>query len=305
MEGVSNYLESSTIHGLSYFSTTRKYARLFWITVVITGFVGASLLIKESFDSWSESPVKTTIETLPISEIKLPNVTICPPKNTFTDLNYDLMMTENMTLTEEMRDEMFEYALEVINADTKNIAAGLHDEDRFYNWYYGYTEISLQYINEYLGGLNHDIFTAAISGVVSTQFYGQQFISKRVEKKIHQRVFVFPPKSVRNNANVTLHFSVEKVSMTTTGLVGGGGDRVYIEGIGNLDADQTIAYTNFTPPGNYSSSITYFRDVSSEEVEQQSLEVMPGFRLRWWYTGVEVTPERQYKDEEMTKLFVR
>ena len=98
MEGVRTFLESSTIHGLTYISTSRRYAKLFWILVSITGFVGASLLIKESFDSWSESPVKTTIETLPIAEIKLPKVTVCPPKNTFTDLNYDLMMTENMTL---------------------------------------------------------------------------------------------------------------------------------------------------------------------------------------------------------------
>ena len=117
MEGVSTFLESSTIHGLSYISTTRRLARLFWILVVITGILGASWLIKESFESWSDSPVKTTIETLPIAKIKFPKLTVCPPKNTFTDLNYDLMMTENITLTEEMRDGMFRYAVDVINED--------------------------------------------------------------------------------------------------------------------------------------------------------------------------------------------
>ena len=132
MEGVRTFLESSTVHGLSYISTTRRFVRLFWILVVITGFVGASLLIKESFDSWSESPVKTTIETLPISEITLPKVTVCPPKNTFTDLNYDLMMTENMTVTEEMRDEMFKYAINAIIPDS---ISNFHEQeqDRFYN----------------------------------------------------------------------------------------------------------------------------------------------------------------------------
>ena len=115
MEGVSTFFESSTIHGLSYIATTRKYVRMFWILVVIVGFVGASLIIKESFASWSESPVKTTIETLPISDIKFPKITVCPPKNTYTDLNYDLMVTENLTLSDEMRDDMFKYALEVIN----------------------------------------------------------------------------------------------------------------------------------------------------------------------------------------------
>ena len=111
------FLESSTIHGLAYISTTRKWVKLFWIVVVVSGFVGAGYIIKESFDSWAESPVKTTIETLPMDELKFPKVTVCPPKNTFTDLNYDLIMTENITLTEEMRDEMFRYAVDVINED--------------------------------------------------------------------------------------------------------------------------------------------------------------------------------------------
>ena len=116
MEGVRTFLESSTVHGLSYISTTQRYARIFWIFVVMAGFVGASLLIKASFDSWSESPVKTTVETLPINRLKLPKITVCPPRNTFTDLNY-VMLTENRTLTEGMRHEMFRYALELINED--------------------------------------------------------------------------------------------------------------------------------------------------------------------------------------------
>ena len=76
MEGVRTFLESSTIHGLSHISTTRKYVRLFWSFVVITGFLGASLLIKESFDSWSEIPVMTNIETVPITDIEFPKVTV-------------------------------------------------------------------------------------------------------------------------------------------------------------------------------------------------------------------------------------
>ena len=72
MEGVRTFLESSTIHGLTYISTTKKYARILLILIVVAGFIGASLIIKESFVSWSESPVKTTIDTVPISDIKFP-----------------------------------------------------------------------------------------------------------------------------------------------------------------------------------------------------------------------------------------
>ena len=51
----------------------------------------------------------------------------------------------------------------------------------------------------------------------------------------------------------------------------------------------------------------FFRDVTSEDIELLQLDVMPGFRLSWWYTGAEVTPapDHKYKDEEITKHLVR
>ena len=115
MEGIRTFLESSTIHGLSYISTTRRYARLLWMCIVIMGFSGAGYMIQEAFQNWAANPETTNIKTLPLSEITLPKMTVCPPKNTFTDLNYDLMITENLTLTPQMKDDMFKYALEVIN----------------------------------------------------------------------------------------------------------------------------------------------------------------------------------------------
>ena len=292
MEGVRTFLESSTIHGLTYISTTRKYARLFWILTVISGFFGAGYLIKESFDGWEESPVKTTIETLPISEIKFPKVTVCPPKNTFTDLNYDLMMTENMTLTDEMRDEMFRYAVEVINEDgiSGNYWTKLHEEDRFYNWYHRYTEMKSPYYNHNYG-LNFDIFTSATSGIVTTQHYGEKYRSELVERAIYNGVRVKPPESVSDNENVTLHFKLEKVSMI--GLTGGSEDTFYMSGLSYLDADLTTAYTNFTPP-RFIEDMSLWRDVSPEDVEKQRLDLMPGFKFSWWYSGAEVTPDDIY-----------
>merc|ERR1712024_378101 len=77
-------------------------------------------MISQSFDNWSESPVKTTIETVPITEISLPKVTVCPPKNTFTNLNYDLMMLENMTLENDTRDELTQFAVGLIQEKVYN-----------------------------------------------------------------------------------------------------------------------------------------------------------------------------------------
>ena len=64
MEVVRTYLEASTIHGLAYISTNRKVIRLLWTIVVTAGFIGAGILIYQSFEDWNEDPVKTTIETV-------------------------------------------------------------------------------------------------------------------------------------------------------------------------------------------------------------------------------------------------
>ena len=223
------------------------------------------------------------------------------------------MMTENMTVTEEMRDEMFKYAVEVINEDSysQNNWTNLHEEDSFYNWYNGYTKIKSPYYDYNDNALNINIETAATSGVVNTKHYGDQFRPELVERKLYYRVDVFPPESVRSNENVTLHFKLEKLSMTE--LASSSFDRVSIGptfGITVLDADETITYKNFTPPCTGISSlscqwISLSRDVNSEDVETQKLEIMPGFIFRWWYSGRWVTPDNKYKEKEMTKQFVR
>ena len=293
MEGVTTFLESSTIHGLTYISTTRKYVKLFWILIVITGFFGAGYLINESFDSWSESPVKTNIETLPIEKIKFPKVTVCPPKNTFTDLNYDLLMTENMTLTKEMRDEMFKYAVEVIDEDSfsGNNWTKLYEKERFFNWYRGYTRINdpgAPLNGEH--GLQIEIMTFAMSGIVSTQYYGEKFRPELVERKLRYMVDVYPPDSVVDDENVTLHIKLEKVSMKE--LTKESSDYMQMDLWRHED---DIYYENFTSPGEGLyfmdfKHIELYRDVSFEEVETQDLDLMPGFKFSWWYTGTDFTP---------------
>ena len=100
MQEFKNYLESSTFHGSVYISRTKKFIRsLLWILVIFFSFTAATLLILKSFQSWADSPVSTTIETMQLTKLTFPKVTVCPPKNTYTDLNYDLidlMMLENM-----------------------------------------------------------------------------------------------------------------------------------------------------------------------------------------------------------------
>ena len=89
-----------------------------------------------------------------------------------------------------------------------------------------------------------------------------------------------------------------------TGIHKDSKDEVFFGNIGSLDADQTTAYSNFTPPRS-GGSIILERHVSLKDLELVKSDLMPGFKFSWWYTGPEVTTESKYKDKRITKQFIR
>ena len=147
MNLLKEYLETSTIHGLSYIASTKNFVKLFWILTVLSGFSLAGFLIYQSFQEWEENPITTTVETLPISKITFPKVSVCPPVKTLTNLNYDLLNDGNMTLDNETRMELFKTALETLDMlnyeDVLQNMSIVSEKNRFYNWYNGYSTISL------------------------------------------------------------------------------------------------------------------------------------------------------------------
>ena len=173
------FLETSTIHGLSWISSTKKYARLFWTMVIIGGFTGAFILIQEAFQVWEKSPISTTVETLPISHLTFPNVTVCPPKNSYLNLNYDMMKSENISLDKKTRDDLYKYALDVIQNEffeelMRNLSK-IEEQKRYYNWYYGFSEISYPFFDVSTNQLKYQLKTIALTGNVSTKDFGEFF----------------------------------------------------------------------------------------------------------------------------------
>ena len=148
MEDFKNYLESSTLHGLVYISTTRRLIKLFWILVVIAGFLGAGIMIQQSFQSWQDSPVKTTIETRPISEMTFPKISVCPPRDTYTNLNYDLMNINNTTPFDEnvSFDLIDNFIHHFQQLDYKKYLLerenSFQEENKYRNWYMGMSSIT-------------------------------------------------------------------------------------------------------------------------------------------------------------------
>ena len=305
MEGIKTFLESSTIHGLSYISTTRKTTRCLWMLVVMTGFTGAGLLIYESFNAWKQSPIMTSIETLPISEVTLPKVTVCPPKNTYTDLNYDIMMSSNMSMNDIEKKEMMKLVEDLADENFYNLVMErlemLQEERRFYNWYHQYTEMRIP-PKSYK--LNYQIDTSAIHGNITTHFFGKKFQQNLVAKKAYYSIYVYIPQSVLQDKNMTLHFKMERVPVLNLEY---GYEFLYLQDE-IYDVDQTRVHKIVRPSSDYTDTYGIITEtkVSVKELSMMEMKLMPGFHLSWYYDGGKVTPELykniNYDEGKKTRL---
>ena len=231
METVTTYLESGSINGLNHIAATKKWDRLFWILVVKMGFIISTFLIVQMYIAWGDNPIRTDVDTLPMSEISFPKVTVCPPKGTFTDLNYDIKHAEKKNLTLKEREALTDYARDTIESisfmDNLNI---LQYEDRFYNWYYAISKIegrrgysiTTNFLSKDKKYQRYTIDSMATSGVITSKFFKQKFDKNHIRIMANTNILiininVIPPKSFfdyfGNEQNLTLHLHLEKVSV--------------------------------------------------------------------------------------------
>ena len=316
MDSFTEFLETASISGLNHISSTRKWARLFWITIVIVGFVMSSLLIWESFESWADNPVRTTTRTVPMKEMKFPKLTVCPPKNTFTDINYDLMLAETVTLNNETKNQLYEFIVAMID---KHVYMDpwdkLHEENRFYNWYNGFTSMLKEphyHITSPPQLHEFEILTSATSGVISTQYFGESFDPRLVENNQAYSIKVYPAQSIRYNENITLHIKLEKLSLPLSvghdAIVLSDKNESKQSGFKTEGLAVNLLEKTYTPPTSQNSLdhklIKTKRMVSDYQISEANLKQMPGFRLSWYYTGLDFQPDPLH-DTQTNKDFIR
>ena len=308
MDHVKEFLDTSTIHGLSWISGTRKWSRYSWILIVIGGFSGAGYLIYTSFHNWEQSPISTTIETMPISQIKFPNVTVCPPRNSFLNLNYDFKQSENIEIENNTRKELLDYALDLIQDEFyKEMMTNLskiEDPDRYYYWYHGYTKIEYPINNHYIypswyHKFYYKVETSATSGNISTQYFEDQFDANKVDGHIYIDIEIHVPPSVVGDKNTTIIFNIEKRTMKEVS------DNDNIRNVNNdvIDADLNYWSENITAPtADYHIKLN--RKVTADDIYNMDPDMMPGFRLTWNYNR-NIEPVDIYSNLTKTKQFVR
>ena len=99
---------------------------------------------------------------------------------------------------------------------------------------------------------------------------------------------------------MTLHLDIEKVSMKD--LSSGGEDSLKVV---DTRVETSHRSFNYTAPSQHHYDIRLDRKVLPADVIKQKLSMMPGFKLRWYYSGMEVESQAKWADDENKKAFVR
>ena len=276
MKYFREFLESSTIHGLVYISTAKGLAKLFWIWVVILGFSVAGILIYQAVDNWRHSPIKTTIETRPISDLTFPTITVCPPRNTFTDINYEMMLLENMTMTNETRQELVDFVEDKIMKPSAELLFTEHlnvDTDQFYNMYHGYSKIRTSSTYNYQ--TSSRLYTSASSGQIQTPHFGEDYDEDKVKRAMKFYTVINLPTKAIINDNITLLIDLEKVTQKIE-ADDYSKDEVYFL---NTLMEENLMSFNFTENKRRAYEIKLERWIYPDT--ELSLNTIPGFRVKW------------------------
>ena len=296
MERLQDFLESSSIHGLSYIASSRRCLRVFWMIVVFSCFLIAGALIRRSILSWQTTPVITTIETLPITEAPFPLVTVCPPRKSYTSLNYDLINMENVKMDDQTRARLVRHAVKLINdaiferdLELMTVESGLR------NWYQGYDRIYLPRKDRVTDKKTYMFYTYASSGSVTTVGFKKDFDAARFPLKITHKVYIYLPKEIQyvENASIILrieHDTNEKESIKLNTKT--------------FDLSQAEPLELVLPVSHCGRLclINFNREMEPEYFKGWKLKRMTGMKVSWHY-NTSVESQSFYLDKN--KNFIR
>ena len=269
--------------------------------MVSAGFGISTYLIVKSFKGWEESPIATSVEMLPITEITFPNVTVCPPRDTFTILNYDLAMAENVDVTGNVRDKLLNSLDEaVVFAGFKDVLNDFSifvEKNRFRNWYEGLTRISFPY---WTGGSHFKVgqgkkiykyYTYATTGEFVTPFYQDPWTDEKFEiSSMYYSLFIQKPWSSDDDEkhdNTNIVFDVEQDMLSELpGSRWGGRDISYVE------EDLVPFKKNLTVVRSVQEEYNVYYDkiLTAPGLARIKRKRIPGMKVKWrWDKQVPIT----------------
>ena len=222
-------------------------------------------------------------------------VTVCPPKNTLTNMNYDIEMLGNKSVNEEARNELNKFIIDEIHdpyfeSIMKNLNA-FYEENRFYNWYHGFTKIECPYktflkINRMKTSvIKMKTDTTTPFGTVSTPYYGNKY-NESLYEPIEYYIKIYVPHSLVTDKNFTLFWRESVID---------GSNKIKIKER-NYTSVNMISYSRIHKfLGGYTS---FNQDIKDKKY------LMPGLQLQWHY-NVDVPFADDYSSDLLTIFYVR
>ena len=321
IDGLKEFLESSTIHGLNYISTSKTaISKLFWVSVIIAGFITAGVFIENSFISWRENLVATTIETLPIAKIRFPLINVCPPENTVTYMNYDLQKADNLLIANTAREALVKLAGEWLQneefKDSVEEQDRFKDDNKYLKRYQGYSKVVLAY-TDYIQ--YYEMSTSTTAGMVSTPGFGEIFREDRFIRKVDYTYNVQLPANISDyGANISLVVDILLDTKTTIEYDSefvriyppGSNKNEIFDSTGKMRMVRRYHITGNFTGNNNKLKILFLRYVYNS-IEQRREKRISGMSVEWFVedgaTGdrVEIVAEDKYVTEDGNIQFTR
>ena len=144
------------------------------------------------------------------------------PRNSFTNLIPDLVQSRNINFDEEQRKPLSDFvsdALYEAHSEAKFAEFSLYwnttGEDRYLNSYSGISRISLPYTDHDSDCKAYKFSTTALSGSVSTPYFGQQpFDENKFEKELLSEVYIYVSDQIADGGYilVDIEYDIEESS---------------------------------------------------------------------------------------------
>ena len=316
---LKDYFDVSSIHGFGHINGQKSFGKLFWLFVIFSAFVCAGVLVGQSFESWGNNPISTVIETRPILESNFPDVVVCPPENTFTNLNQDLMNADKTELDENLRQSLVSHITEMILDeeffDAYAVQNDIFEANKYKNWYTGFTLASLSESKLV------QVSTSSEFGSFTTPNYGKPFKADKFQIEADYEILITPPRNIsrfRSGKGYdklcveitkdTADSSIQEVTEFVKWYQGYNfaqlldGFKTEKRCFKGKDFKQSISRARY-------AKVAFSRLFSQRAYEGWTKKRFTGMSVSWYYTDSEgekinIVPEPKYLNDEQNKNFV-
>ena len=251
--------------------------------MVVVCFTIAGLLISKSYYAWQDAPVSTSITTLPISDLDFPTVTVCPPKDSHTALNYDLMKADNNSLTEQDRGRLKDVVKEILVLslmdDVQEMQANLNKESAV-QMLKGYQTLPKAY-----GLGKFEITLLGESGSHRTPGFGESYQEDyHNHDKDQHFILELPQSALSLRLQLEVDTRVQEGWREEAAYSAGSRFRLY-----NLILSWQYAEAHCQAEGGHLAS------VRTEEEQQEVIRLKGGRRFRVWLGGSDLEKEGSWR----------